>query len=636
VVAAPAIPELPRVILNTDFTPAPCTVTVASFSELQSAVDAASYGAVICLKPGITYPSSLVLPKKTGTGWIVIRSAAPDSSLPAPGTRTSPSFSPVMPKLIPSPVAGPAIQVASGAHGYRLVGLEVAANPVSRTNFGLIEIGNSLEPVLSNVPSDIIVDRCYIHGLPANSRSNYWDTKRGIALSSARTAVIDSYISEIHVLGQEAQAIGSWNGPGPFKIVNNYLEGAGENILFGGAPPAIPGMVPVDIEIRKNHFYKRLAWCAQHPFFAGVAWTVKNMLEFKFGKRILVEGNVFQNNWDNAQRGFAIVITARPNDSGPAAVIEDVTVRNNIIHKSQAGVNTLALDDLVDPGEDRGHLYRVTIENNLFDEIGWQFQAARSPVFQILRGPQDLVLVHNTAMGRPLFSIVVSGEASTGTVIVSNLITYAGGAIFGDGKATGMPAIEFYLPESLITGNLFPGRPVSAEGTHPSLVYPPGNFFTRTFDEVGFVDWQAANFQLNSQSAFRSIGLDRTGHADNLPVGVNFDVLLDATRGVVQTPPETAGSFVNQGNLVIRVYPNPWRSDRHADRMITFTGLNAGGVLKIFTVSGYLVRTLDGTGLPLTWDRKNKSGQYVGSGLYLFVATDGEGNRARGQLAIIK
>ena len=35
-----------------------------------------------------------------------------------------------------------------------------------------------------------------------------------------------------------------WNGPGPFLIENNYLEAAGENIMFGGNDPSHPAADP--------------------------------------------------------------------------------------------------------------------------------------------------------------------------------------------------------------------------------------------------------------------------------------------------------------------------------------------------------------------------------------------------------
>ncbi len=46
----------------------------------------------------------------------------------------------------------------------------------------------------------------------------------------------------------------------PYRIINNFLEGAGENILFGGVDPAIANLVPSDIEVSRNHIYKPVAW----------------------------------------------------------------------------------------------------------------------------------------------------------------------------------------------------------------------------------------------------------------------------------------------------------------------------------------------------------------------------------------
>ena len=52
--------------------------------------------------------------------------------------------------------------------------------------------------------------------------------------------------------------------PGPFKIVN-YLEGAGENFILGGADPRIQNLIPSDIEFRRNHVAKPLKWKLGHP-----------------------------------------------------------------------------------------------------------------------------------------------------------------------------------------------------------------------------------------------------------------------------------------------------------------------------------------------------------------------------------
>ena len=41
-----------------------------------------------------------------------------------------------------------------------------------------------------------------------------------IALNSASTEIINSYIADIKAVGADAQAIAGWNGPGPFVIAN--------------------------------------------------------------------------------------------------------------------------------------------------------------------------------------------------------------------------------------------------------------------------------------------------------------------------------------------------------------------------------------------------------------------------------
>ena len=94
----------------------------------------------------------------------------------------------------------------------------------------------------------------FLHGDPRAGQ------KRGIALNARSVTIRNSYISEIKAVGADSQAIGGWNGPGPFSIENNYLEAAAENVLFGGATPTIANLVPANITIRRNHFSKNVAW----------------------------------------------------------------------------------------------------------------------------------------------------------------------------------------------------------------------------------------------------------------------------------------------------------------------------------------------------------------------------------------
>src|SRR5439155_4248500 len=105
-------PEWPRVFLETPYAP-PTTGTlirVASGGDLQAALNAAHQGDVIELQAGATFTGNYVLPDKSGSGWIYIRSSAL-AGLPAPGTRVDPSYAPFMPKII-TPNTAPAIATA--------------------------------------------------------------------------------------------------------------------------------------------------------------------------------------------------------------------------------------------------------------------------------------------------------------------------------------------------------------------------------------------------------------------------------------------------------------------------------------------------------------------------------------------
>lgn len=86
-----------------------------------------------------------------------------------------------------------------------------------------------------------------------------------------------------------------------------------------------------------------------------------------------------------------------------------------------------------------------------------------------------------------------------------------------------------------------------------------------------------------------------------------------------------------------RVYPNPWRADRHAHFHMVFDGLPARATLHLYTLSGQQIKTLvaDETGKVL-WDRTNGAGQSVASGVYLYTVADGTGRTSVGKLAIIR
>jgi hypothetical protein len=179
--------------------------------------------------------------------------------------------------------------------------------------------------------------------------------------------VVDSYLSDFKERTADAQAISGWNGPGPFRIAGNYLEASGENVMFGGADPAINGLVPSDIEVVRNHMAKPLRWKKDDASFEGTEWAVKNLFELKNARRVLVDGNLFEFNWPQAQNGFAILFTVRNQDgAAPWAVVEDVTFTNNLVRHVAGGMNVLGRDDNHPSQQTR----RIAIRNNLFVDVG--------------------------------------------------------------------------------------------------------------------------------------------------------------------------------------------------------------------------------------------------------------------------
>ena len=114
--------------------------------------------------------------------------------------------------------------------------------------------------------------------------------RRGIAVNAAHVTIANSDIRDIKDVGQDSQAICGWNTPGPVTIRNNYLEAAGENIMFGGAHINIPNVVPSDILVEDNFLTK-------DPLWRGMSWTVKNLFELKNARRVLVRRNIMEYNW---------------------------------------------------------------------------------------------------------------------------------------------------------------------------------------------------------------------------------------------------------------------------------------------------------------------------------------------------
>ena len=120
-------------------------------------------------------------------------------------------------------------------------------------------------------------------------------------------------------------------------------------------------------------------------------------------------------------------------------------------------------------------------------------------------------------------------------------------------------------------------------------------------------------------------------------LGPNADPASLGAVAPPSPPPPAAPAPAAASDLdSVRVYPNPWRSNLHAGLGVTLDGLTPQSRIRIYTVSGQWVRTLDAAGGVGRWDLTNDSGQRVGSGVYLYIIADPYGRRRSGILAVVR
>jgi hypothetical protein len=495
------MPELPRVYLNTDYVvPTGAVIRVAAGGNLQGAIDAAACGDRILLAAGATYTGNYRLRNKGCTTWTEISTETP---LPADGVRVSLASAASYAHLRTPGGNVPTLMADNGAGFYRILGVTIDA-PATVTALGaLVEFHTDPLTAVSQLAHDIILDRVVIQG------HDLLQLRRCALLNAVRVAVIDSYLTGCHATGSDSQAILFWDTPGPIKVVNNYLEGAGENLMIGGADPKLLGVVPADIEIRGNHFFKPLAWKTSG------AWTIKNLLELKIGKRVLIEGNVLENIWPAGQTGFAVVIkSVNQSNTAPWSETSDVTMRGNVIRNAAHGIDLSSHPEPypVVPGS------RMAILQNL---ILLTPGSSSSRGLMMDAGLVGVTIGNNTVLGPGGAALLLYGTKTVGTLTLQNnlLETWIKSA---DGLGWGIYALNGHLNAWTVLGNLFVISYNNVIAEHP-----PGNRYVFTVGGIGFVDVAGGNYRLSTSSAFRGIG------TDGKDPGVDWDALVYGTRGSV-------------------------------------------------------------------------------------------------------
>ena len=430
--------ELPKACYYTgiDGTPSPGKqIRVAAGSNLSSAIDRAQCGDTLLLQAGASFEVSDLPSKKCDDQhYITVRTDTPDSKLPPEGTRISPAWAgvaslPGRPKFT-QPGGGAAKLMATfmvrrpsgatiGDHT-RFIGIEWTTDPT--TNIGRL--------VSMEGTDHVIIDRNWLH--PGEGA----EVGKGVGMvQGARSiAVINSYLNGFNCVARtgkctDAGAVGGGNGDKPtgtFKIVNNFLEGSGENILFGGSGATVN---PTDIEVRRNHLFKPMIWKQGEPGYvpasSGNPVIVKNHFEVKNAQRLLFEANLLQNSWGGfTQKGFSILLNPRNQaNKCPKCQVTDITVRFNRI-RNVGGVFSIS-NVLSKTGGDTADGGRYSIHDVFADnlhDVDFKGGGAFLSLLSIKPPLHDVQIDHVTAFVRSVLISILNKDEGLRNFSLTNSV----------------------------------------------------------------------------------------------------------------------------------------------------------------------------------------------------------------------
>jgi hypothetical protein len=540
--------ELPRVYMQSDLTDTPApgsVVSVPKGGDFQGALNRVQCGDTIELQAGAVFTGSFTAPPQScdDAHWIIVRTSAPDSSLPAEGTRLTPCYAGVsslpgrpalnctstanvLAKLQFQGVGSGPITLANGANHYRFIGLEITRSPNTGVVYNLAwtQSGGSAD--------HIIFDRSWFHGTAQD------ETTRGVMLTGSQyVAVLDSYFSDFHCVSitgscGDSQAIAGGLGDvpmGPFKIVDNFLEAAAQSILLGGGQATI---TPADFEIRRNHMFKPMTWLKGQPGYVGGKdgnpFIVKNLFELKNAQRVLFDGNVLEDAWGGfTQAGYAVVLTPKNQAAGTANVcpicqVTDITIRYSTI--SHVGGGMVIANGLSDNGGaplagERYSIHDITIDDinpTKFNGYGSFAQVSMGRGAPVLQS----VTINHVTVFQPEVMLNLGDDTSVNRAMVNfvftnNIVNAGSSPTQTTGGGTTNCA---YFPAPLTSlGACFQpytfshNAIIASPSNFPPSKYPSGNHFPAAPSGVNFVNYKNGNggdYHLQSSSPFKNAGTD--------------------------------------------------------------------------------------------------------------------------------
>ena len=395
----PLIPYLPVQTVNVTLpnTSGYTALTATSAANLQTQINTAAAGCdngggsgatgyVISIAQAASYDvgaalstNGEVLPVTTCTvSWIVIKTTGLSWTR---GTRFDPSVSAgTAAKLISSLTNGSVFSVLANTPSsyYWFLGLDIECN--GNTFCIGVQLGANPIDTPAQVPNNFVFDHVYVHGRVLSNTTHCF-------LATANSlAIVDSWVSDCHDTGSDAQALGLVGG-GPTLLQNDFLEASGEDIITGGTNTGLAmqiyGLQVHDLTETNNWYYKPLQWfpagnngLTVPVYQGGTQWDVKNIHEYKGCERCLIQNFMMENNWASAQAGQDILLNNAPSSNGVFSQSYDVTVQYGKVIGGTGLVETSALDgqglnfpashNVADPGDrENRQLVRQIIADSL-------------------------------------------------------------------------------------------------------------------------------------------------------------------------------------------------------------------------------------------------------------------------------
>jgi hypothetical protein len=368
-------------------------------------------------------------------------------------------------------------------------------------------------------------------------------------MSSA--AIVDSFFTDFHCISvtgtcTDSQAIGGGGGnysAGPFKIVDNFLEAVGENILFGGGAATT---TPADIEIRQNHLFKPLIWKSGQTGFVGGAdghaFIVKNNFELKNAQRLLFEGNIVEYTWGGfTQYGYSIALTPKNQADTlhggnlcPLCMVTDITIRYSTVSHAAAGINMANAYSSNHGMASAGGRY--SIHDITVDDINAVAYNGGGPLVLVMNDWPvhilgDITINHITGFGDASHPVLTVGNDTShpkmkNFTYTNNLVRAGEYPVWSSGGLTncaysGVPITVInncFDPYSFVNSAFIASPP-----NYPPSTWPSGNLFPASAADVQFVNYHNANggdYHLKSSSPYKNKG------SDGKDLGADIDAIL--------------------------------------------------------------------------------------------------------------